>query len=380
MRARRQLSRSWRSERGSQGLQAAGAALAAALLVIALLAGANVLGPAVHHAFVCATAAIGGGGATCDDSASVTTPNGSSTVAQQPGTPPDIRTNQRPDPNRKPCPQFKPDDYYVVDDPIPTDVISLYQMVSRRYPQGSQTADEQQGPIGITQIGPTRYLVTLGGIEWDSWTGANALDNAALDQLGINSEYYAVVRETLEEQLPPGAEVVLAGHSHGGIVAQNLARDPSFNANANRPLLDRILGRNSGDYHITDVITYGSPVSGEPASGTRYRMFANEGDLVAGLSWMNDGTRDRMQREGKYIYIPRPNDLGFIGNTKDSLSFGPHGSYAQTLEALRNNPNSPYGQDIYNLPFQIDQWSKTETFKAERWDAYNQWPWHGRCR
>lgn len=55
-----------RAERGSQSLEAAGAALAAALLVIALLAGARgLLGPSVERAFECATAAIGMGGGGC---------------------------------------------------------------------------------------------------------------------------------------------------------------------------------------------------------------------------------------------------------------------------------------------------------------------------
>lgn len=378
MRRRRRCIRRWRSERGSQGLQAAGAALVAALLVGALLAGANVLGPAVRQAFVCAAAALGSGGASCADAAAA--PAGAVVLAQQ-AAPPRLETGQRPDRDKKPCPQFQPGDEYVVNDPIPTDTISLYQMVSRRYPQGSQTADEQQGPVGITQIGENRYLVTLVGIEWDSWSGANALDNAALDQLGINSEYYAVVRETLEEQLPPGAEVVLAGHSHGGIVAQNLARSADFNANAERSLTERLFGRNGGDYNVTHVITYGSPVSGAPAPGTQYRMFANEGDPVSALSLMNSGTRREMERNGQYIYIPRPAD-GVLDPDQHGGLFGPHGSYADTLRALRDNPNSPFGREIYDLPFKIEMWSKTETFRAQRWDAYNQWGWpfDGRCR
>ena len=378
MRRPRRWARRWRSERGSQSLQSAGAALVAALLVGTLLAGANVLGPAVQRAFVCAASALGGGDASCGGAA--VAPEGSVVLARQPA-PPSLETGQRPDRDKKPCPQFQPGDEYVVNDPLPTDTIELYQMVSRRYPQGSQTADEQQGPVGITQIGENRYLVTLVGIEWDSWSGANALDNAALDQLGINSEYYAVVRETLEEQIPPGAEIVLAGHSHGGIVAQNLARSADFNANADRPLMDRLLGRNGGEYRVTHVITYGSPVSGAPASGTQYRMFANEGDPVSNLSVMNSGARREMERNGQYIYIPRPPD-DVLDPERHGGLFGPHGSYADTLRALRDNPNSPFGPGVYELPFKIEMWSRTETFRAQRWDAYNQWGWpfDGRCR
>lgn len=68
------------SERGSQGLEAAGAALAAALLVLALLAGArSTLGPRVFEAFQCAASALVGGGAGC----------GNGGAADTTGTPPE---------------------------------------------------------------------------------------------------------------------------------------------------------------------------------------------------------------------------------------------------------------------------------------------------
>ena len=57
------LRRLWLSQRGSQGWQAAGAALAAAMIVIALLGGAGQLGSAVKHAYECAAESLTGGGA-----------------------------------------------------------------------------------------------------------------------------------------------------------------------------------------------------------------------------------------------------------------------------------------------------------------------------
>lgn len=71
-----------RDETGSQGLQAAGAALAAALIVLALLAGARAtLGPRVLEAFQCATSALTGGGGGCG--------NGGGTAQQAPEAPSD---------------------------------------------------------------------------------------------------------------------------------------------------------------------------------------------------------------------------------------------------------------------------------------------------
>jgi hypothetical protein len=54
-----------RGQSGSQGLGAAGAALAAALIIAALLGGADVVAPAVDRAFSCAAVVLGGGGAGC---------------------------------------------------------------------------------------------------------------------------------------------------------------------------------------------------------------------------------------------------------------------------------------------------------------------------
>lgn len=63
MRSIARVFRCCRAETGSQGLEAAGAALAAALIVLALLAGArSTLGPQVFEAFECAAAALAGGG------------------------------------------------------------------------------------------------------------------------------------------------------------------------------------------------------------------------------------------------------------------------------------------------------------------------------
>lgn len=57
--------RALRNDRGSQSLEAAGAALAAAAIIVALLSGAHVLGVRVEQAYQCAASALGAGGASC---------------------------------------------------------------------------------------------------------------------------------------------------------------------------------------------------------------------------------------------------------------------------------------------------------------------------
>lgn len=54
--------RMWHDQCGSQGLQAAAAALAAALIIVALFGSVDVVGPAVERAYNCAAAVLTGGG------------------------------------------------------------------------------------------------------------------------------------------------------------------------------------------------------------------------------------------------------------------------------------------------------------------------------
>jgi Flp pilus assembly pilin Flp len=75
-----------RDERGSQALEAAGAALAAMLIVLALLSGAGTLSKAVKQAMMCATSAINGGGAGCGGGAAATNTGGGGSAPQASGT------------------------------------------------------------------------------------------------------------------------------------------------------------------------------------------------------------------------------------------------------------------------------------------------------
>jgi|GEM_PF-5842070 len=254
-----------------------------------------------------------------------------------------------------------------VTEPVPTDIIALWYMVKRRYKQDDQTPEEQAGPIGITQIGPNRFLVTLSGIENHSFWQANRLSNSILDEtIGISS-YLAVVRETIREQIPPDSELVFAAHSHGGIVAQNLVADPFFNDN--RPYLpfEQLKDDKIGQYKITHVITYGSPISQPPIPGVAYRMFATNLDTVPLAAQVKPYARNAMEAQpGNYTRIPtvyEPNDSGF---------FAAHSAYGSSLKALQHDPQfTAEHPGFFELPFEIDMWSQTETFHAYRWDAYN---------
>lgn len=314
----------WRNDRGSNVAQAAAVAIMAAALIGVLLLGARDLTPRVEGAFRCLVGSLGGGGGDCSA--------GAATAAN--GTQPNSAAIQQL--SNEPCPAAPNAGY--LNSPQPTDLANLYRTLTRQYQQPDQTVDTQNGPVGITQIGDNRYMVTLVGIEWQSFGDKfNFLPNAIRDELGIESKYHAHVRDLIQAQIPPGAEIVFAAHSHGGIVSQNLARDGAIN----------------GPYRVTNVITYGSPVSGPPVDGVNYTMFEVSGDIVPGAAITHLPSFIRMYRRGDYHIIP-----------PDKFHLNPmayHSAYAEALEKLMQDPEQ---RQLADLPFTIDQWGRTETFHA----------------
>lgn len=368
------LRRFRREQRGSNVAQAAAVALVAATLIAVMLTTTRGgLNPAVERAFSCLASAISGGGA-CGVGNGAGNGNGQLPSALrpitdlvgigdrlfQPGSG-QLATNQPPDASLKPCPSVP--NSGIVDNPVPQDTIGLWETLRRQYQGDNPT---QQGPIGITQIGEGRYLVTLVGVEelgvWGSGKYNNLL-NAVSEALGGTSPYQEQVRATIEAQIPPGAEIVFAGHSEGGIVAQNLAASHDFNTNAsswwNNPLNEarRRLGwGQQGQYKVTHVITYGSPMSQVPVSGVDYKMITTDGDPVSHLSPLGRGRGPAPDQ----TVIPTAYSKGHFDWTKP---FEAHSVYGESLRAIRDNPDSPL-RGALDLPFTIDSWSRTETYHA----------------
>lgn len=112
--------------------------------------------------------------------------------------------------------------------------------------------DLHSGEVEIRHIvgsHPPRYVVLLKGIDGfdDADTGTVTDLNAVwIERLGREGRWKRAVQRALEQMhLPPDAEVMLVGHSGGGIVAANLASDPEF----------------VRKYHVTHVLTNGSGVT-----------------------------------------------------------------------------------------------------------------------
>ena len=135
-----------------------------------------------------------------------------------------------------------------------------------------ETNNGGDGEIDIQQIGEgddARYIVNLPGT--DDWVG----DPSDVRDLGSNlrlvagqdTVYSRGIMEAMERAgIPPGAPVMLTGHSQGGMTAAHLAADPAF----------------QDQYDVRHVVTAGAPTAQVPhiPDGTQVLSLENSGDVV----------------------------------------------------------------------------------------------------
>ena len=127
----------------------------------------------------------------------------------------------------------------------------------KNFPQVAQYAGlgynhGMKGPIIITE-GTLKngkeqcdiYLVTLTGLEVPTLT-PQTTDVVTTGQAGLelSNDYERNLRRVMKEAIPKNANVVFAGHSLGGMVAQQIAADTSVQKR----------------YNILNIVAYGSPV------------------------------------------------------------------------------------------------------------------------
>lgn len=124
---------------------------------------------------------------------------------------------------------------------MPTNLAELYEMI--------EDMPDDTNDIRIVVTAPGEYLVLLKGTEAPDMEsingrGADWQDNVPALLLGKN-DYSQAVLDALEAKgIPPGSKLHFAGHSQGGLVAQNLAGD------------DRLLQ----NYSVGSVTSFGMPI------------------------------------------------------------------------------------------------------------------------
>lgn len=132
-----------------------------------------------------------------------------------------------------------------------------------------------KGPIIVTkaslkQSGKacTVYLVTLSGMEIPTLAQTTDPFTVSLAGAELPNDFAKNVRKVMKKYIPKGANVVFAGHSLGGMVAQQVA--------ANAGIQKR--------YNILNIVAYGSPILFQgQVEGTLTRL-ADVSDPVPYLS------------------------------------------------------------------------------------------------
>jgi hypothetical protein len=178
-----------------------------------------------------------------------------------------------------------------------------YGSLDGSYTDGSQGTNS---PITITPYtttdGKKGLLITLGGTDMGHLTNDDNI-LAALDTgEGLPTAYLVEIHNALDTYMinhpgMEGSELTLAGYSLGGMQAQIVAKA----LNEPNSLIDNPGAGNFNDLvthyglHVANVVTYGSPIMGAPATGVNYTMYDAVGDPVPLLSSYENPLFDKLK-------------------------------------------------------------------------------------
>ncbi|MBV7432191.1 hypothetical protein ACUH89_05935 [Dermabacteraceae bacterium P13264] len=116
--------------------------------------------------------------------------------------------------------------------------------------------DERGETIYLVQIPPTESNMFAASGWWGQKNPQDWASNLVAGA-GQESDSMRAVRAALQAKgpdgkplIPPGAKIMLVGHSQGGLIAASLASDPTFNNASGKP----------GSYRVEQVLSAGSPV------------------------------------------------------------------------------------------------------------------------
>ena len=131
-----------------------------------------------------------------------------------------------------------------------------------------------KGPITVTKgtlkkslTSKTVYLVTLSGTEWVFNQSTEALTDL-FSGFNLKSAYYANVVDVILNNIPKGSNLILAGHSLGGMIAQQVAADSTIKAR----------------YNILNTVCFGSPLLSAGLREGTVKRLGDVSDVVPLLS------------------------------------------------------------------------------------------------
>ena len=149
-----------------------------------------------------------------------------------------------------------------------TNAAEIYTLVRDGYNGGAK------GPISITKgtlkqgfSSKTVYLVTLSGTELVLNQSTEVLTDL-FSGFDLDNAYYWNVVRVIQQNVPRGANIILAGHSLGGMVAQQVAADSTIKSR----------------YTVLNTVTFGSPLLSVGSREGVVRRLGDVSDVVPYLS------------------------------------------------------------------------------------------------
>lgn len=149
-----------------------------------------------------------------------------------------------------------------------TNAAEVFNYVHDGYNQGVK------GPITVAKATLKKglskkavYLVTLSGTEMVFNQSTEVLTDL-FSGFNLKNAYYYNVVNVILANIPKGANIVLAGHSLGGMIAQQVAADATVKAR----------------YNILNVVTFGSPLLAAGFREGEIRRLGDISDVVPLLS------------------------------------------------------------------------------------------------
>ncbi|MGH3545248.1 MAG: hypothetical protein ACRDPW_04920 [Mycobacteriales bacterium] len=204
--------------------------------------------------------------------------------------------------------------------------------------------------------GVPRYIVLIRGITGISG-GVNSLVDAIRGaKFGSSAHSAGVLGAMKAAKVPRGSEVMLVGHSQGGITAYNLAADAKVN---------NLKGK-GGYVKITHVVTAGSPTARKDIpSQTQALSMEHNGDVVPDV----DGDNAR-SKPGQHLH-----HFGNMGTPDVAGAHGLKSSYIPEAQQERF-ADSPGVRDFVSSAqdYLNDQSLSPERFELERGIAPEQTP------
>lgn len=149
-----------------------------------------------------------------------------------------------------------------------TNAAEIYTLVRDGYNGGAK------GPISITKgtlkqgfSSKTVYLVTLSGTELVLNQSTEVLTDL-FSGFDLDNAYYWNVVRVIQQNVPRGANLILAGHSLGGMVAQQVAADTAIKS----------------QYNVLNTVAFGSPLLSVGSREGVVRRLGDVSDVVPYLS------------------------------------------------------------------------------------------------